>query len=126
MAEGILREVGYDLFEVYSAGSKPAGYVHPIAIKVMKELGIDISSHNSKHLDQFLDSGISTVITVCDNAAEACPIFPGKVSLHHWSFPDPAHAKGDEEEILTVFRTVRDDIRLVFTAYADGFRDASS
>ena len=79
MAEGILRHVAGDLFEVFSAGSKPAGYVHPLAIEVLNEIGIDISGHRSKHLDEFLNAGIETVITVCDHANESCPIFPGKV-----------------------------------------------
>ncbi|MEM0965988.1 MAG: arsenate reductase ArsC [Verrucomicrobiota bacterium] len=126
MAEGILRETGGDLFEVYSAGAKPAGYVHPKAITVMKEIGIDISSHTSKHLDEFLDRGMNTVITVCDNAAEACPTFPGKVNRHHWSFPDPAHAKGTETEILTEFRRVRDAIAMVIQAYVDGYQEGKA
>jgi arsenate reductase (thioredoxin) len=124
LAEGILRHVAGDLFEVHSAGSKPAGYVHPKAIAVMQELGIDIAHHQSKHLDQFLNAGIQTVITVCGNASDACPVFPGKVSRHHWGFRDPAHAQGSEEEVLGVFRDVRDQILNTFQAYADGYRDA--
>lgn len=124
MAEGILRHAGGDLVEVYSAGAKPSGYVHPKAIEVMKEIEIDITHHRSKHLEEFLDSGIDVVITVCDNAAEACPVFPGKVIRHHWSFPDPAEATGTEEEVIAVFREVRDRIQMVFTAYSDGLRDA--
>jgi len=77
MAEGILRQAAGDLFNIHSAGSKPAGYVHPLAIEALSELDIDISTHTSKHLDQFLDAGINTVITVCDNANESCPIFLG-------------------------------------------------
>lgn len=123
MAEGILREAAGPALEVFSAGSKPAGYVHPKAIAVMREIGIDISGHYSKHLDQFLESGITTVITVCDHANEACPIFPGRVNRHHWGFDDPAHATGTEEEILDVFRRVRDEIAKTFTAYAGGYRD---
>ncbi len=103
LAEGILRHVAGDLFDVSSAGSKPAGYVHPKAIVVMKEIGIDISGHTSKHMNEFLQRKIDTVITVCGNAGQACPIFPGQVNLYHWGFDDPAHATGTEEEILAVF-----------------------
>ena len=124
LAEGLLRAAAGDLFEVASAGSKPAGYVHPLAIDVMKEIGIDISGHRSKHLSEFLDQNVETVITVCGNADQVCPIFPGQVNRHHWPFDDPAHATGTEEEKLAVFRRVRNEIRRTFTAYADGRRDA--
>lgn len=124
MAEGILRHVAGDLFEVFSAGSKPAGYVHPEAIAVLRELGIDLSAHTSKHMDEFLDRDIQTVITVCGNADQACPIFPGQVNRYHWGFDDPAHATGSEEEIRAAFRRVRDQIQLVFEAYAAGYRQA--
>ena len=123
LAEGILRHLAGDLFDVYSAGSTPAGYVHPKAIAVMKEIGIDISGHASKHMNEFLDCKINTVITVCGKADQACPIFPGQVNRYHWGFDDPAHATGTEEEILAVFRKVRDQIRLVFGAYAAGYRE---
>lgn len=124
MAEGILRHAAGDLFEVFSAGSKPAGYVHPTAIEVLAETGIDISGHESKHLDQFLDAGIGVVITVCDNANDACPIFPGRVRRHHWGFEDPPKAARPGELEIDAFRRIRDEIRAVFEAYADGFRDA--
>lgn len=124
LAEGILRSVAGDLFEVASAGSKPAGYVHPLAIEVMKEIGIDLSSHRSKHMHDFLDRSVETVITVCGNADQACPVFPGQVNRHHWPFDDPAHATGTEEEKRAVFRRVRDEIRRAFECYADGRRDA--
>ena len=124
LAEGLLRAAAGDLFEVASAGSKPAGYIHPLAIDVMKEIGIDISGHRSKHLSEFLDQNVETVITVCGNADQVCPIFPGQVNRHHWPFDDPAHATGTEEEKLAVFRRVRNEIRRTFTAYADGRRDA--
>jgi len=123
LAEGILRHVAGDLFEVQSAGSNPAGYVHPKAIEVMKEIGIDISGHTSKHMNEFLDRKIDTVITVCGNADQACPMFPGQVNRYHWGFDDPAHATGTEEEILNEFRRVRDQIKLVFEAYAAGYRE---
>ena len=124
LAEGLLRAAAGDLFEVASAGSKPAGYVHPLAIEVMKEIGVDISGHRSKHLNEFLDQNVETVITVCGNADQVCPIFPGQVNRHHWPFDDPAHATGTEEEKLAVFRRVRNEIRRTFTAYAAGRRDA--
>lgn len=123
LAEGILRQVAGDILHVESAGSKPAGYVHPLAIKAMAEIGIDISKHHSKHMNEFLQQKIETVITVCGNADRACPMFPGQMNRHHWPFLDPAHALGSEDEVLKVFRQVRDEIRRVFTAYADGRRD---
>ncbi len=123
LAEGILRAAAGDLIEVHSAGSKPAGYVHPKSIQVMKEIGIDISTHSSKHMDTFLDRKITTVITVCGNADQACPMFPGQVNRHHWGFEDPAHAKGTEEEVLNEFRRVRDQVKLVFEAYAAGLKE---
>jgi arsenate reductase len=120
LAEGILRAASKGRFHVASAGSKPAGYVHPLAIQVMKEIGIDISTHRSKHLNEFLSQPVETVITVCGNADQACPMFPGQANRHHWGFDDPAHATGTEEEKLAVFRRVRDEIRRVFKAYAAG------
>ncbi len=123
MAEGILRKVGGNLFDIHSAGSNPAGFVHSKAIQVMKEIGVDISMHYSKHMDDFLNADVNTVITVCDNANESCPVFPGQVNRYHWAFEDPAHAKGSEEEVLAVFRKVRDQIRNTFEAYAGGFRE---
>lgn len=123
LAEGILRAALNDDYIVASAGSKPAGYVHPLAIKVMGEIGLDISGHYSKHLNEFLNQNVETVITVCGNADQACPMFPGQVNRHHWGFDDPAHATGSEEEQLAVFRRVRDEIRRVFEAYAQGRLD---
>lgn len=124
MAEGILRAASQGAFAVASAGSKPAGYVHPLAIKALAEIGIDISSHTSKHLNDFLGRNVETVITVCGNADQVCPVFPGQVNRHHWPFVDPAHATGTEEQQMQVFRQVRDEIRRVFEAYAAGRRDA--
>lgn len=124
MAEGILRHAAGDLFEVFSAGSKPAGYVHPLAIEALREIGIDISGHHSKHLDQFLGAGIDVVITVCDHAKDACPIFPGQVRRHHWGFEDPPKAVRPGESEMDAFRRIRDQIRSVFEAYAEGYRDA--
>jgi arsenate reductase (thioredoxin) len=124
MAEGILRAAAGDLLEVHSAGSKPAGYVHPLAIKVMGEIGVDISRHSSKHMNEYLPRKVRTVITVCGNADQACPTYPGQVSRYHWGFDDPAHAKGTEEQVIAEFRRVRDEIRKIFEAYAAGLRDA--
>jgi arsenate reductase len=124
LAEGVLRAAAGDFLKVASAGSKPAGHVHPLAIRAMQEIGIDISAHRSKHMNDFLAQSVETVITVCGNADQACPIFPGQVNRHHWPFDDPAHATGSDEEKLAVFRRVRDEIRRVFNAYADGRRDS--
>ena len=125
LAEGILRRALGDRYEVASAGSKPAGYVHPLAIKAMGEIGSDISGHYSKHLNEFLTRDVETVITVCGNADQACSMFPGQLNRHHWGFDDPAHATGTEEEQLAVFRRVRDEITRVFEAYAAGRLDES-
>ena len=122
LAEGILRAAVGKAAEVASAGSDPAGYVHPMAVEVMKEIEIDISAHTSKHLDEFLQREVHTVITVCGNADQACPIFPGQAEKHHWPFDDPAKAAGSEEEIRAVFRRVRDEIRAKFEAYAAEIR----
>jgi arsenate reductase len=124
MAEGILRAAAGDIIAVHSAGSNPAGYVHPQAIAALAEIGIDISGHTSKHMNDFLEKKIDTVITVCGKADQACPLFPGQVHRYHWGFDDPAHAKGTEEEIQNTFRRVRDQIQLVFNAYAAGLRQA--
>jgi arsenate reductase len=124
MAEGFLHAAAGELVNVQSAGSNPTGYVHPLAIKVMAEVGIDISNHRSKHLKEFLGQPVHTVITVCGNLDQACPIFPGQMNRHHWPFDDPAKATGAEEEILMRFRRVRDEMRCAFEAYAAGLRDA--
>ncbi|HEU5124601.1 MAG TPA: arsenate reductase ArsC [Verrucomicrobiae bacterium] len=118
LAEGVLRAAAGDILEVQSAGSKPAGYVHPLAIQVMSEIGIDISNHVSKHMNTFLNREVETVITVCGNADQACPVFPGQANRYHWAFDDPAHATGTDDEKLAVFRRVRDEIRRTFEAYA--------
>lgn len=123
LAEGLLRAAAGDFLNVQSAGSNPAGYVHPLAIEVMKEIGIDISGHHSKSMNEFLNQPVETVITVCGNASQACPMYPGQVNRHHWGFEDPAHAYGTDLEKMVVFRQVRDQIKMVFEAYADGRRD---
>ncbi len=105
------------------ARNQRATFTSAVALRVMQEVGIDISQHQSKHLSQFLDRKIETVITVCGNADEVCPIFPGQVNRYHWAFYDPAKAEGSEEDILKVFRQVRDEIKRVFEAYGAGRRD---
>ena len=110
MAEGLLRHLGSNRFEVFSAGTE-ATFVRPLAIKAMAELGIDISKQQSKKLDRYLDEPFDDVITVCDTAAETCPIFPGAAHRRHWSFEDPSKATGSEDEQLAVYRRVRDEIR---------------
>jgi arsenate reductase len=122
LAEAILRRAAGDVIEVASAGSKPAGYVHPEALAVLQEIGLDASAHHSKHLTEFLDRPVATVITVCGNADQVCPVFPGQLNRHHWGFSDPAHATGTPEEIRAEFRRVRDQIKLVFEAYAAGLK----
>ena len=111
MAEGILRYHMGDKFEVESAGTRPSA-VNPIAIKVMAEIGIDISGHRSKPIDEFQRMYFDFVITTCDAARETCPVFPGIARHLHWSFNDPAAVRGSEEEILSAFRKVRDEIKL--------------
>lgn len=125
MAEGILRNALGDQAEVYSAGAKPSGYVHPKAIEAMAMIGIDVSAHESKHMDQFLDAGIDTVITVCGNANDACPVFPGQVNRYHWGFEDPPHAQREGEELIDAFCRIRDEIKLVFEAYASGLKETA-
>ena len=110
MAEGLLRFLGGDQFEAFSAGTE-ATLVRPLAMKAMAEVGIDISKQQSKTLGRYLNQPFDEVITVCDTAAEACPLFPGAAKMKHWSFPDPSKATGSEEEQLAVYRHVRDAIR---------------
>lgn len=114
MAEGFLKSFDKNL-EVYSAGTNPSNQVHPKAVQVMKEAGIDISKNYPKSVNQFLNESFDYVITVCDNAKETCPVFIGKVGKQlHIGFEDPAEATGTEEEILAVFRKVRDEIKRDF------------
>jgi len=109
MAEGLLRVLAGDRVEVASAGTE-ATRVHPLAIRAMAEIGIDVSAHTSKTLDRFVDQPWDYVITVCDSANERCPIFPAHTTRIHWSFEDPSQATGTEDERLAVFRRVRDEI----------------
>lgn len=121
MAEGWLRHLAGDRFEVSSAGTQPAG-LNPGAVDAMRELGIDISGHRSKHLNEFLGVRFDHVITVCDRAKETCPIFPGARSLLHWRFDDPAAARGSDEERRKVFQRVRDEIGSRIRNFFDGAR----
>ena len=131
MAEGLLRSSGGNRFEVFSAGTKP-GSVRPEAIAVMAELGIDISTHRSKHVREFEGQHFDYVITVCDNANESCPVFSGETERIHWSFPDPAAVEGSEVERLAAFRRVRDALAGTFGAFisriasADAMQDLAS
>lgn len=116
MAEGLLRHDAGERFEVFSAGTRPS-HVRPEAIAAMGELGIDISGHRSKSVDEFAGQRFDYVITVCDNARESCPVFPGKAARIHRNFEDPAAFEGSEEERVAVFRRVRDEMR----GYLRGF-----
>jgi arsenate reductase len=117
MAEGLLRAAAGDRFEVHSAGTV-ATAVRPEAVRVMAEIGVDISRHESKTLDRFLPQAFDWVITVCDDAAEACPVFPGPARRLHWSLPDPGAITGDEERRLAAFREVRDRLRALIDEFA--------
>lgn len=122
MAEGLLRAVSEGSVEVHSAGTHPSR-VSPIAIEVMKEVGIDISSHRSKSVEEFGGQRFDAVVTVCDHARESCPIFPGAPERIHWSYPDPAAVEGSEEEKLRAFRAVRDDLQQRFRSFLASHRD---
>ncbi len=111
MAEGLVNHYLGDKWEAFSAGTEPTGYVHPLAVAVMAELGIDISHHTSKHTDQFRDMPFDLVVTVCDSAAENCPLWLGQGKKIHVGFPDPAQATGSEVEKTAVFRQIRDNMR---------------
>jgi arsenate reductase len=116
MAEGLLRHDAGDRFEVFSAGTRPS-HVRLEAIAVMRELGIDISRHRSKSVDEFTGRQVDYVLTVCDNAKESCPIVPGKIITIHRNFEDPAALQGSEEERLALFRRVRDEMRRYFQGF---------
>lgn len=118
MAEGLLRDLGKGQLEVESAGVI-ASFVRPQAIEAMKEIGIDITSHHSKSVEKFAGQEFDYVITVCDNAKESCPVFPGNTKRIHWSFDDPAEATGSDGEKLAVFRRVRDEIKEKLIAFAN-------
>jgi len=116
MAEGLLRRLAADRFEVASAGTEARG-VNPLAVRAMADIGVDLRGHTSKTLDRFLGEQWDYVITVCDNANESCPVFPGPVTRLHWSFDDPSAAAGGDEQRLAVFRRVRDEIRARIDAW---------
>ena len=119
MAEGLLRHDAGNVYEVFSAGTKPTR-VRPEAIAVMREVGIDISRHRSKSVEEFAGQDFDYVITVCDNAKESCPVFPVKTKRIHWSIEDPVVAQGSAEERLTAFRRIRDELRARLQAFAKG------
>ena len=119
MAEGLLRHDAGNVYEVFSAGTKPS-HVRPEAITVMREVGIDISGHRSKSVDEFAGQDFDYVITVCDNAKESCPIFPAKTKRIHWSIEDPAAVQGSQGEALTAFRRARDELRARLHAFTQG------
>jgi len=126
MAEAVLREFTIDLLTAQSAGCSPSGYVHPMAIEVMSEIGLEIGDWRSKSHTEFLDRDVHTVITVCGNAEQCCPIFPGQVYRYHWPFDDPAEFTGTEEEVRAEFRRVRDEIKRVMTVYVAGLREGAA
>ena len=117
MAEYLWNQIGQGAWQAESAGSNPAGYVHPLAIKAMSEIGLDLSGATSKHVDQFVEQPIDLAVTVCDSAKESCPVLPYVKETLHWPFEDPADATGSEEEQLELFRKVRDQIRERIEAY---------
>jgi arsenate reductase len=119
MAEGLLRHDAGNVYEVFSAGTKPS-QVRPEAVAVMREVGIDISRHRSKSVDEFAGQDFDYVITVCDNAKQSCPVFPVKKKRIHWSIEDPAAVQGSHGEVLTAFRRVRDELRARLQAFAHG------
>ena len=121
MAEGLVNHYLSKDWRAYSAGTRPSGYIHPMALQAMAELGIDISNNNSQFTDEFRSKKFDLVVTVCDNAAEDCPVWLGEGEVVHISFPDPAEATGTEEEKMVTFRAVRDDIRRrIFYYLANG------
>jgi arsenate reductase len=119
MAEALWEHEGQGYWEAASAGSNPAGYVHPLAIHAMAEVGIDIAANESKHVNAFKNQPFDVVITVCDGAKESCPVFPSAKRMLHWPFEDPARAEGSEEQKLAVFREVRDQISARIKQYLD-------
>jgi arsenate reductase (thioredoxin) len=126
MAEALWNNLGQGKWQAFSAGLKPAGYVHPLALQVMSESGFDLSQNRSKHLDEFLDEPFDLVVTVCDNAKAACPVLPGAKQVLHWPFDDPAHAGGTKAEKLVVFRSVRDQIRTRISEYLEGIPETGA
>jgi arsenate reductase len=132
MAEALWTHEGHGQWEAVSAGSKPAGYVHPLAIAAMAEIGIDLSQQRSEHVDLYKDRPFDLVVTVCDNARESCPAIPGARQILHWPFDDPHRATGKDEERMVEFRRVRDEIHqrvrqyLLADAQLDGIASKNS
>lgn len=124
MAEGLLRRLGGMGYEVFSAGTKPVG-LNPLAIEAMREVGIDISAQRSKSVAEFAGQEFATVITVCDNAAEECPVFPGAPQRVHWSVKDPAAVSGTKEEKLGAFRKVRDELERRIQSFVSSVRNGA-
>jgi arsenate reductase len=123
MGEGLLRSLSKGAIEAHSAGTHPSR-LNPLAIEAMREVGIDISGHRSKSVEEFAGQRFDVVITVCDRARESCPIFPGAPERLHWSYPDPAAADGSHEEKLRAFRDVRDDLRLKLQSFLESHTTA--
>jgi arsenate reductase len=123
MAEGLLRQEGGESLEIFSAGSAPADRIHPLAVRAMAEIGLDISSQKPKPLSDFLGQPFDYIIAVCSKAAEACPFFPGRAERLHWFYDDPAAAQGTDEEQMAVFRAVRDDMKLRITDWLASMSD---
>ena len=126
MAEGLVNHFLGEHWEAFSAGTKPAGYVHPLAIQAMAELGIDISAQRSKSVDEFREAAFDLVVTVCDDAARNCPVWLGKGKRVHLGFLDPAAATGSEEERLELFRQVQDGLRQKVFACLERVEDSES
>ncbi|NLT70708.1 MAG: arsenate reductase ArsC [Verrucomicrobiaceae bacterium] len=126
MAEGLLRALAGDAIDAQSAGSHPSGYVHPLAIAVMAEIGIDITGQSCKSLDLFLTRPVHAVLTVCGNADQVCHVFSGQVERFHHSFDDPAKVEGSPGELLAAFRGVRDEIRDFLPDHVDRWTDLSA
>jgi arsenate reductase len=120
MAEALWRQIAKGSWESFSAGSRPSGYVHPKAIEAMRESGVDISAYRSKPVSEFDGQPFDLVVTVCDNAREACPFFPGAKETLHWPFFDPAEATGSQDEQMAVFRRVRDEVSATISSYLRG------
>ncbi len=119
MAEALWAKLGQGDWETHSAGSKPSGYVHPLAIRAMQELGMDISAYRSKSAQEFQEHPFDLVVTVCDNAKETCPVYPGAKETLHWPFEDPADATGTDDEKMPTFRRIRDEIQAKIATYLD-------
>lgn len=119
MAQAIWEKQGDGQWQAHSAGSKPSGYVHPLALVAIEEIGLPTENLTSKSMDSFMNQEIDLVVTVCDNAKEACPVVPGAKETLHWPFEDPADATGSDDEKMTFFRKIRDQIQSKITGYLD-------